>query len=35
MISAMASIDSVFSAYEEAVTQRYRFLSFGDSMLIL
>ena len=35
MISTMASIDSVFSAYEEAVTRRYRFLSFGDSMLIL
>jgi S-adenosylmethionine:tRNA ribosyltransferase-isomerase len=35
MISAMASIESIFRAYEEAVKQRYRFLSFGDSMLIL
>ena len=35
MISAMASIESVFRAYDEAIKQRYRFLSFGDSMLIL
>jgi S-adenosylmethionine:tRNA ribosyltransferase-isomerase len=35
MISALAGHDHVFRAYGEAVEQRYRFLSFGDSMLIL
>ncbi|MFM9874667.1 MAG: tRNA preQ1(34) S-adenosylmethionine ribosyltransferase-isomerase QueA [Fimbriimonadaceae bacterium] len=35
MISALASPDSIRSAYKEAVNLRYRFLSFGDSMLIL
>ncbi|MBX7136183.1 MAG: tRNA preQ1(34) S-adenosylmethionine ribosyltransferase-isomerase QueA [Fimbriimonadaceae bacterium] len=35
MISALASRDSVFAAYEEALNEGYRFLSFGDSMLIL
>ncbi len=35
MISALASPESIRSAYKEAVNLRYRFLSFGDSMLIL
>lgn len=35
MISALADPKNVTKAYEEAVNQRYRFLSFGDSMLIL
>ncbi len=35
MISALATRDSVMAAYQEAVNLRYRFLSFGDSMLIL
>lgn len=35
MISALAGKDSVFLAYREAVERDYRFLSFGDSMLIL
>lgn len=35
MISALAGRDAVMSAYAEAVQERYRFLSFGDSMLIL
>jgi len=35
MISALAGRDNVMKAYEEAVAERYRFLSFGDSMLIL
>ncbi|HRK20586.1 MAG TPA: tRNA preQ1(34) S-adenosylmethionine ribosyltransferase-isomerase QueA [Fimbriimonadaceae bacterium] len=35
MISAMAGRDRVMAAYAEAVRERYRFLSFGDSMLIL
>jgi S-adenosylmethionine:tRNA ribosyltransferase-isomerase len=35
MISALAGHAAVFSAYESAVKERYRFLSFGDSMLIV
>lgn len=35
MISALAGRDAVMEAYKQAVDQRYRFLSFGDSMLIL
>lgn len=35
MISAMAGRDSVMAAYRHAVEAGYRFLSFGDSMLIL
>lgn len=35
MISALVGKHNVSHAYEEAVKERYRFLSFGDSMLIL
>ncbi len=35
MISALAGRKNVLSAYEQAVQNRYRFLSFGDSMLII
>jgi S-adenosylmethionine:tRNA ribosyltransferase-isomerase len=35
MISSLAGWDHIKEAYEEAVRQKYRFLSFGDSMLIL
>jgi S-adenosylmethionine:tRNA ribosyltransferase-isomerase len=35
MISAMAGKDAVMRAYDHAVESGYRFLSFGDSMLIL
>jgi S-adenosylmethionine:tRNA ribosyltransferase-isomerase len=35
MISALAGREAVLGAYAEAVESRYRFLSFGDSMLIL
>ncbi len=35
MISAMAGRERVLDAYRDAVRERYRFLSFGDSMLIL
>jgi len=35
MIAAFAGHTAVFEAYRQAVDQRYRFLSFGDSMLIL
>lgn len=35
MISALAGYDSVVKAYAHAIEERYRFLSYGDSMLIL
>ena len=35
LVSAFAGIDHVLSAYEQAVTERYRFFSFGDAMCIL
>ena len=35
MISALASRESILNAYQEAIQEKYRFLSFGDSMLLL
>ncbi len=35
MISALASEEAIERAYSEALKEGYRFLSFGDSMLIL
>lgn len=35
MMSAFASRDLLMRAYHEAMERRYRFLSFGDAMLIL
>jgi S-adenosylmethionine:tRNA ribosyltransferase-isomerase len=35
MISALAGKEAVLDAYAAAVVEKYRFLSFGDSMLIL
>ncbi len=35
MISALASREAILKAYEQAVEHQYRFLSFGDSMLLL
>lgn len=35
LISAFATKDFVFDAYHHAVEERYRFFSFGDSMMIL
>ncbi len=35
LISAFAGRDKIIAAYEEAKRERYRFLSFGDAMLII
>ena len=35
LISAFAGREHILHAYREAVTSRYRFLSFGDAMLII
>ena len=35
LVSAFAGRDHVLSAYEQAVSERYRFFSFGDAMCIL
>ncbi len=35
LVSAFASRDLIFQAYEEAIREKYRFYSYGDAMLIL
>lgn len=35
MVAALVGRDRLMDAYREAVEERYRFLSFGDSMLVL
>jgi len=35
LVSAFATKELIFMAYEEAIREEYRFFSFGDSMLIL
>ena len=35
LVAALAGREPVLSAYREAVAERYRFYSFGDSMLVL
>lgn len=35
LVSAFAGRETILKAYTEAVEQRYRFFSFGDSMLII
>ena len=34
LVSALAGRENVLNAYREAVQEKYRFLSFGDSMMI-
>ena len=34
LVSALAGKDYIMNAYEEAVKEKYRFFSFGDSMFI-
>jgi S-adenosylmethionine:tRNA ribosyltransferase-isomerase len=35
LVSAFAGRETMLAAYEEAISRRYRFFSFGDAMLIL
>ena len=35
LVSAFYNRDAVMAAYEEAVKERYRFFSFGDSMMLI
>ena len=34
LVSALAGRENVLNAYNEAVKEKYRFFSFGDSMII-
>ena len=34
LVSAFATKDIILNAYKEAVKNKYRFFSFGDSMMI-
>ena len=35
LVSALAGKDFVMNAYETAVSEKYRFFSFGDAMLVV
>ena len=35
LVSALAGRENVLKAYETAISERYRFFSFGDSMIIM
>ncbi len=35
LVSALAGVDLIHAAYQEAIRRQYRFYSYGDSMLIL
>ena len=34
LVSALSSITNIQRAYSHAITQRYRFFSYGDAMFI-
>ena len=34
LVSVVAGYDEIMTAYKHAVDKRYRFMSFGDGMLI-
>ena len=35
LVSALAGRDLILEAYRQAITERYRFFSYGDAMLIV
>ncbi|MCZ6702282.1 MAG: S-adenosylmethionine:tRNA ribosyltransferase-isomerase, partial [Ignavibacteria bacterium] len=35
LVSALADTDIIFKAYKKALKEKYRFLSYGDAMLII
>jgi len=35
LVGAFAGLDKIFTAYNHAIRQRYRFYSYGDAMLIV
>ena len=35
LVSALATREQIMAAYRAAIDERYRFLSFGDAMLIV
>jgi len=35
LVSAFATRDQIMAAYQEAISEKYRFFSFGDAMLIV
>jgi len=34
LVSAFAGLENIQKAYQHAITQQYRFFSYGDAMLI-
>jgi len=34
LVSAFAGVENIRAAYQHAITQRYRFFSYGDAMFL-